>query len=401
MQPVQTPEIPRPAQAGPEGAPPEQFRHPVEAPFGRVVMPSGDSAVAVTRHADIRIVMSDPRFSSDLTYPGAPRLLSGDSFATDPNSIINMDPPQHTRLRRLVSRAFTPRRIESWRPRVTEVADALLDDLVARTPPADFVAAVALPLPVRIICDLLGVPHEDRQRFQAWSNAFLSTTAVTAEARRASNAEFDAYVARLVDDRRRNPGTALIDELISARDEGEALSEDELVRMVLGLIVGGHETTVSFLTKGLLLLLTHPRQFALLASDPPRYAPGAAEEILRFDVPSKGGLLRLAMEDVPLPSGVVRKGEAVMPVLSAGNRDDAAFADPHRFDIARTDNPHLSFGHGPHFCLGAHLARLELEVAIGAVARRLPGLRLAVPAEEITWKVGVFLPAPEQLPVAW
>ncbi|HEY7488338.1 MAG TPA: cytochrome P450 [Streptosporangiaceae bacterium] len=363
-------------------------------------MPSGDTAVAVARHADVRMVMSDPRFSRNLTYPGAPRMLPGEDISDDPDMMINMDPPRHTRLRHLVSRAFTPRRIESLRPRATEVTEELIDDLLARTPPTDFVTAFAMPLPVRIICDLLGVPIEDRERFQAWSNAFLSTTAMSPEERGTANQEFAAYVARLVDDRRRHPGTALIDELINARDDDGALSEGELVRMTLALIVGGHETTVSFLTKGLLLLLVHPRQFELLAADPASI-PSAVEEILRYDVPNDGAMLRVATEDVALPSGTVHKGEAVLPLLTVANRDTTVFPDPDRFDVTRSDNPHLVFGHGPHFCLGAHLARLELQVAIGALARRLPNLRLATSPDELTWKSGVFLPAPEGLPITW
>jgi cytochrome P450 len=390
----------QPVSVDPAGNPPTRFRHPDRESFARVVMPSGDSVVAVTRHADVRMVMADPRFSRDLTYPGAPRMLPGEDISDDPDMMVNMDPPRHTRLRHLVSGAFTPRRVESWRPRVTEVTETLLDDLVSHEPPTDFVTAFAWPLPVRIICDLLGVPHEDRERFHSWSDAFLSTTALSPEARRTAYGEFTAYVAHLIDGRRRHPGAALIDDLINARDEGGALTESELVRMTLGLIVGGHETTVSFLTKGVLLLLQHPRQFELLAADP-EYVPGAVEEILRYDVPNDGALLRVATDDVPLGSERVQKGEAVLPLLSAANRDGGVFADPDRFDITRSGNAHVAFGHGPHFCLGAHLARLELQVALGALVRRLPRLRLAVPAENLPWKSGVFVPAPEKLPVVW
>jgi cytochrome P450 len=390
----------RPVSADPAGTPPTRYRHPDRDPFARVVMPSGDSAVAVAGHADVRMVMSDPRFSRDLTYPGAPRMLPGEDISDDPDMMVNMDPPRHTRLRRLVSRAFTPRRVETWRPRVTEVTEALLDDLISREPPTEFVAVFARPLPVRIICDLLGVPHEDRERFSSWSYALLSTTALSGEARGAASAEFAAYVAHFIDERRRHPGTALIDELINVRDEGGALTEGELLRMTVSLIIAGHETTVSVLTKGLLLLLRHPRQFELLATDPAR-VPGAVEEILRFDVPNDGTLLRVAKQDVPLGSGTVHKGEAVLPLLSAADRDADAFPDPDRFDITRSGNPHVAFGHGPHFCLGAHLARLELQVALGGLVRRLPGLRLDVPAEELSWHSGVFVPAPERLPVAW
>jgi cytochrome P450 len=377
-----------------------RFCHAEKEPLTRITMPSGDSAVAVARHADIRMVLSDPRFTRELTYPGAPRLLPGENLTDDPDMMINMDPPRHTRVRRLVSKAFTPRRIESWRPRITEMTESLLDDLSSQERPADFVANFALPLPVRIICELLGIPPEDKDRFQAWSNAFLSTTSLSGEERATSYSEFTAYVAQLIDNRRRNPGTALVDELIHAHDEDGALTESELVRMTLGLTVGGYETTVAFLTKGLLLLLVHPQQFALLAADP-ESVPGAVEEILRYDVPNDGVLLRVATEDVRLPSGMIRKGEAVLPLVTAANRDSAVFTDPDRFDITRSDNPHAGFGHGTHFCLGAHLARLELQTAIGALVRRLPGLRLAVPAERLSWKTGVFVPAPERLPVTW
>ncbi|MCP2338239.1 cytochrome P450 [Actinomadura rupiterrae] len=352
-------------------------RRLADDPLAPVLLPSGDEALVAVRHADVRQVYGDPRFSRELHYPGAPRLLRGTDVGDDPSALINMDPPRHTRLRRLASVAFTPRRIAAWRPRAQQIADDLVDVMSS---PSDLVTAFAFPLPLRIITELLGVPHEDWDRFRAWSDAFLSTSDQGADERAEAGRAFARYVAGLIASRREHPSDGLLDALVQARDGGEAMSERELMRMIVGLIIAGHETTATVIARGALTLLAEPARFAALAAAP-EAVPPAVEEILRWHVPGDGGMLRVALEDVDLPSGRVAKGQAVMTSSAAANRDPEAFADPDRFDMTRPECPHLTFGQGPHYCLGANLARMELQVAFETLARRLPTLALAAPPE--------------------
>ncbi|MFC4907979.1 cytochrome P450 [Actinomadura gamaensis] len=375
----------------------EPHRRQADDPLAPVRLPSGDEALVAVRHADVRQVYGDPRFSRELHYPGAPRLLRGTDVGDDPSALINMDPPRHTRLRRLASGAFTPRRIAAWRPRAQRIADDLVD---AMRSPSDLVAAFAFPLPIRIITELLGVPPEDWDRFRVWSDAFLSTSDQGADERAEAGRAFSRYVAELIAERRAHPSDGLVDALIEARDGGEAMSERELLRMVVGLIVAGHETTATVIARGALTLLAEPDRYAALVADP-ESVPTAVEEILRWDVPGDGGMLRVALEDVELPSGRVAKGQAVMPLSAAANRDPEVFDRADRFDQTREECPHLTFGQGPHYCLGANLARMELQVAFGTLARRLPGLALAEPADAIPWRSGLMVRRPERLPVTF
>jgi cytochrome P450 len=394
-----------PFTCAPDESVPSEFASRLDDdPLGLVTLPSGDEATLAVRYADVRQVLSDPRFTRELNYPGAPRFVRGTDVSDEPDALINMDPPRHTKVRAVVSGAFTPRRVERWRPRVTEIAERLLDEFIAQGPPADLVPGFAFPLPIQLICELLGVPHEDREQFRAWSDAFLSISAYTAEQRRAAAKAFSRYIWELVAARREAPGDGLIDALIDARDQDGALTDKELVRLLFGLILAGHETTATVIARGVFVLLTQPDQqadqYAELAADPAR-VPGAVEEILRYNVPGDGGLLRVATEDVEVPSGVIGKGQAVMATVAAANRDPAVFPDPDRFDITRPDSEHIAFGYGPHYCLGANLARLELQVAFGALVRRLPRLELATAADEVVWRSGLVMRGPEQLPVTW
>jgi cytochrome P450 len=383
-----------------ESVPPEFARRLDDDPLGPVTLPSGDEATLAVRYADVRQVLSDGRFTRELNYPGAPRFVRGTDVSDEPDALINMDPPRHTKVRAVVSAAFTPRRVETWRPRVTEIAERLLDEFIAQSPPADLVSGFAFPLPIQVICELLGVPHEDREQFRAWSDTFLSISAYTAEQRRAAAKAFSRYIWELIAARRSAPADGLIDALIETRDQDGALTDRELVRLLFGLILAGHETTATVIARGVFVLLTQPDQYAELVADPAR-VPGAVEEILRYNVPGDGGLLRVATEDVELPSGIVGKGQAVMATVAAANRDPAVFPDPDRFDITRPDSEHITFGYGPHYCLGANLARLELQVAFSALVRWLPWLELATAAGEVPWRSGLVMRGPEQLPVTW
>jgi cytochrome P450 len=387
-------QLPFPAEPGER--PVEYQRRLTEAPLDPVTLPSGDPAVMAVRFADVREVLAAPAFSRNFRYEGAPRMVAGGVFDGAATSVNNMDPPEHTRLRRLVSGVFTPRRIEQWRPRIRQIAEELLDE--ATPPPVDLVSAYAFPVPVRVISDLLGVPEADHDLFRAWSDGFLSVSTQTSEERVASYKEFAAYVAALIQRHRENPQDGLVTDLINARDADDALTEPELVRMVCDLITTGYETTANVLSRGVLRLLAHPDQYAALAASPD-LVPKAVEEILRYESSGTVGLLRVAKTDADLPSGTVRAGQAVVVSLSAANRDPAKFERPEEFDMSRPDIDHITFGHGAHYCLAANLARTELQEALTALVTRHPGLRLT--GDDVPWRTGLMVTSPERLPVTW
>ncbi|MEV7723630.1 cytochrome P450 [Streptomyces sp. NPDC087917] len=374
-----------------------------DGPVRRVVIAGGVEAWIVTRHEDGLAALSDPRLSSDVRDASDSRLL-GRLPATERASMLsNMlrsDPPDHTRLRRLVSKAFTARRVAELRPRILSVTDRLLDAVVPAGH-ADLVADLALPLPVTVISELLGVPVDDRHDFQRWTDSMLVRSVEPPDPAVVNEAwqHMRAYVSELVHAKRARPGDDLLSDLIAARDEEQQLSEDELIAMVFLLLVAGYVTTVNLIGGGVAMLLAHPDQLDLLRSDP-ELLPGAIEEFLRYDGPVSPGIARFAREDVEIAGVRVPRGATVLIGSALADRDPARFPDPDRLDITRQDNAHLAFGHGLHYCLGAPLARLEGQIAIGAVLRRLPGLALAVPPDQIRWRPG-GLRGPESLPVTF
>jgi cytochrome P450 len=368
-------------------------------PVARIQMPYGEPAWLVTRYADARTVMGDPRFSrAAVLSRDEPRVTPR---PTDP-SILSMDPPEHTRLRRLVTKAFTVRRVEELRSRVQEIADELVDRMVETGPPADLVDTFALPLPVAVICELLGVPFADRGRFRVWSDGIMSTTSLPLAQIQEHYNSLVGYLAGLVEQRRREPTDAnLLGSLIQVRDEGDRLSEEELIGLALALLVAGHETTASQIPNFVYVLQTHPDLLRQLR-ERPELVPDAVEELMRWiPLGAASAFARYAVEDVELSEFVVPAGDPVLVSLAAANRDDRVFPDPDGIDLTRKPNPHVGFGHGAHHCLGAPLARLELQVALATLLRRLPNLRFAVAEEEIPWKKGLFVRGPERLPVAW
>ncbi|MGW1517301.1 cytochrome P450 [Streptomyces sp. NPDC002287] len=362
----------------------------------RVQMPYGEPAWLVTRYADARLVLGDARFSrAQAAAHDEPRQSEG---RTD-SGILGMDPPDHTRLRSLVAKAFTVRQVEKLRPQVRALTEGLLDELEAAGPPADLVDLFALPVPVAVICRLLGVPVEDRPRFRVWSDAALSTSSLTAEEFEANQEELRAYMAGLVELHRRDPRDDLMTALIEARDaDGDRLSELELIDLCVAVLVAGHETTASQIPNFVLTLLDHPDQLALLRREPALIAR-AVEELLRF-VPLGSGAsqARYATEDVEVGGTMVRAGEPVVVATGAANRDALRFTAPGVLDIRRSSNQHLGFGHGVHHCLGAPLARMELQEALGALLARFPGLRLA---GDVTWKTEMLVRGPRVMPVGW
>ncbi|MCP9989144.1 cytochrome P450 [Streptomyces sudanensis] len=358
-------------------------------------MAYGEPAWLATRYADARLVLGDRRFSrAEAQRHDEPR----QSEAQQDTGILSMDPPEHTRLRTLVTKAFTTHRVEKLRPQVRELAQGLLDGMEAAGPPADLVEHYALPLPVAVICRMLGVPEEDRPKFRVWSDAALSTSSLTAEEFFRNREELRAYMTGLIRDHRENPRQDLMTALIDARDTGDRLTELELVDLCVGILVAGHETTASQIPNFVYALLEHPDQLALLRERPELVA-GAVEELLRF-VPlgSAAAFPRYATEDVEVGGTLVRAGEPVLVAIGAANRDALKFTEPGRLDITRTGVQHLGFGHGVHHCLGAPLARVELQEALLALLTRFPDLRLA---GDVVWKNQMLVRGPREMPVGW
>ncbi|MFJ2212912.1 cytochrome P450 [Streptomyces sp. NPDC101062] len=367
-----------------------------EEPLCRVQLPYGEPAWLATRYDDVKAVLSDPRFSRAAAVGrDQPRSRPYPSGA---GSMISLDPPDHTRLRRLATKAFTARRIEALRPRAQKIADELVEAMRAKGTPAELVEDFALPLPITVICELLGVPFEDRADFRLWSDAFLSTTKFTLDEVTAHRTRLRTYITGLIAERRETPRDDLMTALVAARDDEDRLSEEELLSMVETILVAGHETTASQIPNFLHTLLAHPDQLAALRADL-GLVPQAVEELLRYVPLGAGGSQpRYALEDVELGGVTVRAGEPVIVAAQSANRDESVYTSPDELDLGRREASHVGFGHGPHHCLGASLARMELQVALRTLLVRLPGLRLA---GDIVWKTGVATRGPERMPITW
>jgi cytochrome P450 len=377
--------------------PPEAYAAARDAPgLIRIKLPYGELAWLAARYDDVRLVLGDRRFSRAMaTDADVPRMTAGKQ---DPGVIMALDPPEHTRLRTLVAKAFTQRRVEQLRTRIRELAEGLADALVAHGQPVELVENFALPLPVAVICELLGVPVTDRPKFQAWSDAVLSTNPTTAAQHEQNWTQFHAYMSGLIAQRREEPADDLMTALIQARDEHDRLSEFELVGMCNGILLAGHETTASHIPNFIHVLLEHPERLAELRADL-SLMPAAIEELLRFVPLQFGpGFPRYATEDIEVGGTLVRAGDPVVLSMEAANRDPRQFADPDELRFDRGDNPHVGFGHGAHFCLGAALARIELQEGLRALITRLPGLRVA---GEIEWKIDMPVRGPRRMLIGW
>ncbi|MFG1953496.1 cytochrome P450 [Micromonospora sp. NPDC048830] len=366
----------------------------------RIRLPYAGEAWLATRYADVRKVLTDPRFSRAAAMgPDVPRQMPDPPFVS---TIMDVDRPEHGRLRRLVAVAFTERRIDDLRPYVRQVAHRLIDDLLRQEPPVDLIRALALPLPMTVFCRTLGVPLEDQAEFRRWTESLVALRRITAEEFREVVESLEAYLRDLIRQRREQPTEDLLSALVHARDEGSRLTEQELVSFGVTLLAAGFETTAGHIANSTYLLLTRPGQWSQLRADPSGLEH-TVEELLRF-VPLNGGtgLARVAVEDVEFDGVTVRAGEAVFVSTISGNRDDEVFPAADSFRPDRADPaPHLAFGWGPHRCLGARLATMELHEALAALRDRIPTLRLAVPAGNVSWKTGTILRGPRELPVAW
>jgi cytochrome P450 RapN len=372
-----------------------------DEPLLRVRMPFGGEAWLATRHEDTKTVLGDPRFSRAATVgKDVPRTVPVISAGS---TLLDKDPPEHSRLRRIATKAFTVRRIEELRPRTQAVVDELLDRMVESGPTADLAASLAWPLPISVICDLLGVPFADRESFRGWTDAALGLGADQVDAIVSARQHLGEYIAGLIAQRRERPAEDLLTALVAARDNEDRLSEEELVQLGMTLLVAGHETTANQIGNFVYTLLSQPEYWAQLVADP-ELVPAAVEELLRW-VPlgtsGGGGGVSVATEDVELGGQIVRAGEAVVVVMSSANRDEAVFDHSEEIDFSREGNAHIAFGHGAHHCLGAPLARMELQLAIGTLVRRLPTLRLAVPADEVPWRSQRVVRGVLALPVSW
>ncbi|QBD76841.1 cytochrome P450 [Ktedonosporobacter rubrisoli] len=348
-------------------------------------------------YEDVIAILRDPRFVKDRLKFMPPQ--SGQDAAADdgtPNvmmwwrNMLTVDPPDHTRLRGLVSKAFTPRMIEQLRPQIQHITDELLDKVQPQGK-MDLIADFAYPLPMTVISDMLGIPVSDRQQFRDWSRTLMSmtTTQQGAAPELAAIVEvFVKYIQDLLEARREHPGTDLTSALIQAHDQGDSLSETELISTIWLLILAGHETTVSLIGNGMLSLFQHPEQLDMLRKDPTKL-PAAIEELLRYAGPIQF-VERLANEDVKLHNQVIHRGEMVLLSLSMANLDPHQFSGPESLNITREENKQLAFGKGIHACLGAPLARLEGQIAIGTLLKRLPGIRLAIEPEQAVWAPSQF-----------
>ncbi|MEF2526624.1 MULTISPECIES: cytochrome P450 [Streptomyces] len=367
-------------------------------PLSRVSLFDGRSVWIVTGHAEARALLADGRLSSDrqnAAFPAPTPRFAG--LRDRRTALIGVDDPEHSAQRRMLIPSFTLKRTAALRPRIQETVDRLIDAMVARGPRAELVGAFALPVPSMVICDVLGVPYEDHEFFEEQSRRLLRgpERADVEDAR----ARIDAYLARLIERKRSDPGEGLLDELVGRHPEAGGTDTGELVSLAAVLLIAGHETTANMISLGTFTLLRHPEQLAELREDP-SLLPAAVEELMRF-LSIADGMLRVATEDIEVGGVTVRADDGVVFSTSVINRDASVFERPDVLDWHRPARHHLGFGFGVHQCLGQNLARAEMEIALGTLFARLPGLRLAAEPDRIPFKPGDTLQGMVELPVAW
>ncbi|MEU8891246.1 cytochrome P450 [Streptomyces sp. NPDC048442] len=370
-----------------------------ERTISRVRLPHGEGhAWLVTRYEDVKFVTSDPRFSRQRVVGRSVTRLAPHVIPLD-DAVGFADPPEHTRLRKAAARSFTPRVLDRLRPRAQRTADRLLDAMEEQGPPADLMTHLHDPLPLAVISDLMGVPETDRPRMAQWTTVLLSA-AYGREVSERAKTEMAAYFTDLLTRHGELPGDSLAGELAESVTAG-VVSLDEAVGIAVLVQASGAHAVRNNSGNMVYALLTHPHHLARLRAEP-TLLPQAVEELLRF-VPHRNavGIARIATEDVEVGGVTIRAGEAVHASYLSANRDPAVFDHPDELDFDRGPNPHLSFGHGPHFCLGSNLARMESEIILSSLITRFPRLRLAVPEEQVTWQRSALIRGPETLPVTW
>lgn len=370
-------------------------------PLTRVLLFDGRPAWLVTGHAAARALLNDARLSTDRTHPDYPSPTARLAGASRDRRtmLVGYDDPEHHVQRRMLVPAFTLRAATELRPRIRQIVDERLDAMLAQGPPADLVTAFALPMPSTVICELLGIPYADHEFFEEQSLRLVHgpTAADSMDARR----RLESYIGELIDakGKQREPGGGVLDELVHHRLPDGQLERHEVVSLAIVLLAAGHETTANMIALGVYTLLQHPDRLVELRADP-ALLPAAVEELMRL-LSIVDGLLRLAVEDIEVAGTTIRAGDGVIFATSLVNRDERVYADPDTLDWHRPARHHLAFGSGIHQCLGMSLARAELEIALGTLLDRLPGLRLAVPTDEIRLKPGDTVQGIRELPVTW
>ncbi len=390
---------------------PFQWTPPMEVPDGlrglrekalvEVRLPSGDTAHMVTRYKDVRKLFADERLSKNIARPDVARVSADNDLFVDPK--IDGDPPEHTQKRGLVTRAFTARRIELLRPFAQAVTDDLLEAMEQGPQPTDLNEALAFPLPILVICKLLGIPPEDRNKFRRLVDGFLSVSKLPPAEVEECRTNLWNYLVELIEAKRANPGDDLIGALIKVRDEDDnRLSEYELHHWTRSLLIAGYVTTASQIGTGTAVLL-HRRDLVKEIQADYSLVPSAVEELLRTQIMGSSiGTLRYALTDIELSDGtVLKKGSSVLLSEESANMDETVFTDPFTIDIKRKENHHMTFGAGIHYCVGAALARMELQVATESLLRRFPNVRLAVPADDLPRGIGGFMEGFSDIPVTW
>ncbi|GGM36350.1 cytochrome P450 [Longimycelium tulufanense] len=385
------------APPGTMGPPREYAELQRGCPIARVRTPLGATAWYVTRYEDVRSLLADPRLIRP-TINVWPPAESADSSGPGLVTMMEMVGPRHRALRRAVGEAFSARTVRSREGRIRQLAESILNDFEKDGPPADLVTGFAESFPLLVMCELVGIPYEERDFFLPLADAALGALLTLEEGRRATD-RLRSYIAQLVARKQTEPARDLLGELLRQRDDGE-LTQDDLISFGLSMLVGGYRTSTMFIANAVLVLLTRMEHLAVLRSDP-GLLPSAVEELLRFLPVMNGSVVLLAKEDIRLHGTTIRAGDAVLPIIPAANRDATVFPDPDRLDLRRERNPHLAFGRGAHNCVGIHLARVELTVALEALLDRFPNLRLAVAEHEVPWEDDSPSKSPVSLPVSW
>src|SRR6266704_1297634 len=375
------------------------------SPVLLVKLPTKQHAWLITRYDDVLTVLKDERFAKDRQNAMTPEQLKKlpwipPMFKPLEHNMLDLDSPNHTRLRALVHKAFTPRLIEQMRGQIQALTNELLER-AALGGGMDVIADFALPLPLTMIGRILGVPAQDNQKFHRWSKTLISAgTNRNLLVLIPSIMSFMGYLKKLIKERRAHPKDDLVTALVQAKDGSDKLSGDEVLAMIFLLLIAGHETTVNLIGSGSLALLEHPDQLEKLRSEPAIIKP-AIEELLRFVCPVEMATERYACEDITIAGTTIPRGELVLAVIVSANRDANYFDNPDCLDVTRENNKHLAFGLGAHYCLGAPLSRLEGQIAISTLIRRMPNLRLSIAPDQIRWRGGIILRGLEALPVSF
>ena len=401
---METPEYPTAREARCPFAPAPVFREMTRTePVARVRIWDGSTPWFVTRHADQRALLNDPRLSIDEKRPGYPHMTRAraDGAPHHPRLITNTDPPEHTRLRRTVNAPFMVKRVEALRPRIQRVLDRLIDDLLAGPRPADLVRAIGLPVPTMVITEILGAPYEDHELFQTAGHVLISHDSTPGQAAEAG-ARLGGYLGELFAKKMAAPGDDVLSEMAGRVKAGE-MDPREAISMAMAILIAGHETSASMISLGTLALLRNPDQLALLREhgDDPKFVANAVEELLRYLTIVHSGIRRIATEDIALHDTVIRADDGVIFDLACANWDERQFPEPERLDLTRPARSHHAFGFGVHQCLGQTLARVELQIVYGTLYRRIPTLALAAPFEEVEFAMEGVAYGLRSLPVTW